>query len=143
VSSGRAAIVVTLIIAFGLGTYSLVTIRKTAGRRTALVDEILERMPEIPQSRVLSRWEPAIYADEVHANYCLDEAGPTDGATRALAALTRAGWLTATSQHDAKTDQVTFTMTGPTRLRGVVGRGHRPDCDGAHHQVGLALEGAR
>jgi hypothetical protein len=143
VNSGRATIIFTLLIAFGLGTFSLVTIRRTARHRTALVDEVIARMPAIPRARVLVGWEPATYADEVRANYCLDDAGPGDGAARAVAAFTAAGWTTTALERDAATDTVVFTMTGPVRLRGVVGRGHRAECEGAHHQVGLALEGAR
>jgi hypothetical protein len=60
---GRNAILATLVIAFGLGLYSFVAIRRTAGRRSALVDEVAASMPAIPGARIISPWEPATYAD--------------------------------------------------------------------------------
>ena len=52
VQSGRNAIVGTLVVAFGLGLFSFFAIRRTAGRRAALVDEVAARMPAIEKARV-------------------------------------------------------------------------------------------
>jgi hypothetical protein len=143
VLSGRNAIVATLVVAFGMGLYSFVAIKRTAGRRSALVDEVADRMPQFPKARVLSRWEPATYADDVRATYCLDDADPATGAARAMGALTAAGWTATEMRSDAAAGTVAFLMKGPLRLRGGVARGQRPDCDGAKHQVTLALDGTR
>jgi len=140
---GRAAILATLVVAFGLGLYSFVAIRRTAVRRSALVDEVAASMPAIPGARVISPWEPATYADDVRAMYCLDGADPTSGASRAINALTAAGWTTTETRRDAGADTFAFLMAGPLRLRGGVARGKRADCDGAKHQVTLALDGTR
>jgi len=93
--------------------------------------------------RVISPWEPATYADDVRAMYCLDGADPTSGASRAINALTAAGWTTTETRRDAGADTFAFLMAGPLRLRGGVARGKRADCDGAKHQVTLALDGTR
>ncbi|HVR03261.1 MAG TPA: hypothetical protein VMT47_14080 [Polyangia bacterium] len=140
---GRNAILATLVIAFGLGLYSFVAIRRTAGRRSALVDEVAALMPAIPGARVISPWEPATYADDVRAMYCLDGVDPTSGAARAINALTAAGWTTTETRRDAQTDTFAFLMAGPLRLRGGVALGKRADCDGAKRQVTLALDGTR
>lgn len=142
-NSGRAAILGTLVVAFGLGLFSFTAIRKTAGRRAALVDEVAERMPAIEKARVLSKWEPATYADDVRAMFCIDEADPQVGAARAINALVAAGWTVTENKHDPKLDQVVFWVRGPIQLRGGVARGTRPDCDGAKNQVTLALDGTR
>jgi hypothetical protein len=143
VLSGRSAIVGTLAVAFGLGIFASTAIRRTAGRRAALVDEVAARMPAIPQARILNGWEPATYADDVRAMYCLDDADPTTGAARAVAALTGAGWTTTEMRRDPATDTVVFMMAGPLRLRGGVAHGQRADCDGAKRQVTLAFDGTR
>ncbi|HEY2729495.1 MAG TPA: hypothetical protein VGK52_06100 [Polyangia bacterium] len=140
---GRNAILATLVIAFGLGLYSFVAIRHTAGRRSALVDEVAALIPAIPGARVISPWEPATYADDVRAMYCLDGADPTSGAARAINALTAAGWTTTETRRDAQADTFAFLMAGPLRLRGGVALGQRADCDGAKRQVTLALDGTR
>ena len=141
--SGRIAIVGTLVIAFGMGLYSFIAIRRTAGRRANLVDEVAASMPAIPGARVISPWEPATYADDVRAMFCLDGADPTSGAARAINSLTAAGWTTTETRRDAKADTFSFLMAGPLRLRGGVARGTRTDCDGAKNQVTLALDGTR
>ena len=141
--SGRIAIVATLAIAFGMGLYSFVAIKRTARRRVSLVEEVAASVPAIPGSRVISPWEPATYADDVRATYCLDAADPTSGASRAINALTAAGWTTTETRHDDKANTFAFLMAGPLRLRGGVAFGTRPDCDGAKHQVTLALDGTR
>ena len=141
--SGRNAIIATLALALGMGVYSFVAIKRTAGRRTALVDEVAERMPAIPGARVLERWEPATYADDVRAMYCLEGADPTTGAARAINAFTAAGWTTTETRRDSRSDTFAFLMAGPLRLRGGVARGARTDCDGAKHEVTLALDGTR
>ena len=141
--SGRIAIVGTLVVAFGLGLFSFVAIKRTAGRREALVDEVVERMPAIAGARVLEAWQPATYADDVRAMYCLDEADPQAGAARAMGALAAAGWKATETKRDDKADTVVFFMSGPLRLRGGLARGTRPDCDGAKRQVTLALDGTR
>jgi hypothetical protein len=143
VKSGRNVILATLVVAFGLGVYSFVAIKRTAGRRTALVDEIASFMPAIPGARLIAPWEPATYADDVRAMYCLDGADPTTGASRAINALTAAGWATTETHRDAKADTFAFLMAGPVRLRGGVAQGTRTDCDGAKHQVTLALDCTR
>jgi hypothetical protein len=143
VKSGRNVILATLVVAFGLGLYSFAAIKRTAGKRSALVDEIGALMPAIPGARVLSSWEPATYADDARAMYCLDGADPTTGAARAINALTAAGWETTETRRDAKADTFAFLMAGPVRLRGGVALGTRTDCDGAKHQVTLALDGTR
>jgi hypothetical protein len=143
VTSGRNAVIGTLIVAFAMGVYSFVAIRKTAGRRSALVDEVAESMPAIPGARLVERWEPATYADDVRAMYCLDDADPTTGAARAIQALSAAGWQTIDTRRDPKADTFVFLMSGPVHLRGGVARGTRTDCDGAKHQVTLALDGTR
>lgn len=142
-NSGRAAILLTLVVAFGLGLYSFSAIRSTAGRRVALVDEVSELMPAIEKARVLERWEPATYADDVRAMYCLDDADPQVAASRAINALAAAGWTITENKRDPATDTVVFFMKGPIRLRGGIARGARPDCDGAKRQVTLALDGTR
>ena len=141
--SGRTAVVATLAIAFGLGLYSFVAIRRTAGRRVSFVEEVSANVPAIPGSRLISPWEPATYADDVRAMYCLDAADPASGASRAINALTAAGWTTTETRRDAQADTFAFLMAGPVRLRGGVAFGKRPDCDGAKHQVTLALDGTR
>jgi hypothetical protein len=141
--AGRNAIVGTLLIAFGLGIYSFFAISRTASRRVSFVDEVAASMPAIPGARVLSPWEPATYADDVRAMYCLDGADPTSGASRAINALTAAGWRTTETRHDEKAGTYAFLMAGPIRLRGGVAPGARVDCDGAKHQVTLALDGTR
>jgi hypothetical protein len=141
--SGRTAIVATLVIAFGMGLYSFVAIERTAHRRASLVDEVAASMPAIPGARIISPWEPATYADDVRAMYCLDGADPTSGASRAINALTAAGWTTTETRRDPKADTFAFLMAGPLRLRGGVAAGKRADCDGAKHQVTLALDGTR
>jgi hypothetical protein len=142
--SGRTAVVATLAIAFGMGLYSFVAIKRTAGRRVSLVEEVAASVPAIPGARVISPWEPATYADDVRAMYCLDGADPTTGASRAINALTAAGWTTTETRRDQKADTYAFLMDGPVvRLRGGVSFGARPDCDGAKHQVTLALDGTR
>jgi len=143
VRAGPNAILVTLLIAVGLGTYSFVAIKRTAGRRASLVDEVTASVPAIPGSRVLSAWEPATYADDVRALFCLEAADPTSGASRAINALTAAGWTTTETRADAKANTYAFLMAGPVRLRGGVAVGARPDCDGAKHEVTLALDGGR
>jgi hypothetical protein len=143
VRSGPNAILGTLLVAFGLGLYSFHAIKSTAGRRSALVDEVAASMPAIPGARVLSPWEPATYADDVRAMYCLDGADPTSGASRAINAFTAAGWTTTETHRDAQADTFAFLMAGPLRLRGGVAFGKRADCDGARHQVTLALDGTR
>jgi hypothetical protein len=143
VNAGRNAIVGTLVVAFGLGVFSFVAIKRTAGRRTALVDEIAERMPAIAGARLLEAWEPATYADDVRAMYCLDDADPQAGAARAMGALAAAGWKPTDTKRNEKADTVVFFMSGPIRLRGGIARGTRPDCDGAKRQVTLALDGTR
>jgi hypothetical protein len=140
---GRNAILATLVIAFGLGLYSFVAIRRTAGRRSALVDEVAASMPAIPGARIISPWEPATYADDVRAMYCLDGADPASGAARAINALTAAGWTTTETRRDAQADTFAFLMAGPLRLRGGIALGKRADCDGAKRQVTLALDGTR
>jgi hypothetical protein len=140
---GRNAILATLVVAFGMGLYSFVAIRRTAVRRSALVDEVAARMPAIPGARVISPWEPATYADDVRAMYCLDGADPRSGASRAINALTAAGWTTTETRRDPEADTLAFLMAGPMRLRGGVALGKRADCDGAKHQVTLALDGTR
>jgi len=100
-------------------------------------------VPAIPGSRLISPWEPATYADDVRAMYCLDAADPASGASRAINALTAAGWTTTETRRDAQADTFAFLMAGPVRLRGGVAFGKRPDCDGAKHQVTLALDGTR
>lgn len=141
--TGRAAILLTLVIAFALGLYSFTAIRRTAGRRAALVDEVAELMPTIEKARVLEKWEPATYADDVRAMYCLDEADTQVAASRAINALVAAGWTITENKRDPATDTVVFFMKGPVRLRGGLARGTRPDCDGAKRQVTLALDGTR
>lgn len=141
--SGRRFIIATLVVAFGLGVYSFIAIKRTASRRTSLVDEIAAGMPEIPGARILSPWEPATYADDVRAMYCLDADSPGLGASRAVAALTAAGWHMTEMKRDLKTDTAVFTMAGPVYLRGGVARGTRPDCDGAKNQMTLAFDGTR
>jgi hypothetical protein len=141
--NGRNVIVGTLVIAFGMGLYSFIAIRRTAGRRVTLVEEVAASMPAIPGARVISPWEPATYADDVRAMYCLDGVDPQTGASRAINALTAAGWTTTETRHDAKADTFAFLMAGPVRLRGGVARGTRADCDGAKQQVTLALDGTR
>jgi hypothetical protein len=143
VRSGRNAILITLFVAFGLGIYSFVAIKRTAGRRSSLVDQVGAMMPTIPGARVLSAWEPATYADDVRAMYCLEGTDPTSGAARVMSLLTAAGWKTTETRRDARADTVAFLMVGPLRLRGGVAQGARPDCDGAKHEVTLALDGAR
>jgi hypothetical protein len=143
VQSGRNAIIATLVVAFGLGLYSFAAIKRTAGRRAALVDEIASIMPAIPGARIISPWEPATYADDVRAMYCLDGADPMTGASRAINALTTAGWATTETHRDAKADTFAFLMAGPVRLRGGVAPGTRTDCDGAKHQMTLAFDGTR
>jgi hypothetical protein len=143
VKSGPVAIVVTLIVAFGLGLYSFKAIRSTASRRVALVEEVAARMPAIEKARVLSPWEPATYADDVRAMFCIDDADPQVGAGRAINALAAAGWTLGENKGDPASDTVVFFMSGPVRLRGGVARGTRPDCDGAKNQVTLALDGTR
>jgi hypothetical protein len=142
-SAGHKAIVGTLIIAFGMGLYSFMAIRQTARRRSALVDEVVAQIPSIPGARVVQPWEPAAYADDVRAMYCLDEADPRSGAERAMQALTAAGWKTTEARHDTAADTFVFLMSGPLRLRGGVARGTRTDCDGARRQVTLAFDGTR
>jgi hypothetical protein len=139
--SGRNAVIGTLVIAFGMGLYSFVAIKRTAGRRASLVDEVAASMPAIPGARVIAPWEPATYADDVRAMYCLDEADPASGAARAINALTAAGWTTTETRRDEKADTFAFLMAGPVHLRGGVARGTRPDCDGSKRQVTLALDG--
>jgi hypothetical protein len=141
--AGRNAIIGTLVLAFGLGIYSFFAVSRTAGRRVSLVDQAAASMPAIPGARVISPWEPATYADDVRAMYCLDGADPTSGASRAINALTAAGWTTTETRHDDKANTFAFLMAGPLRLRGGVAFGTRPDCDGARHQVTLALDGTR
>jgi hypothetical protein len=141
--AGRNAIIGTLILAFGMGIYSFFAIERTAGRRASLVDQVAASMPAIPGARVISPWEPATYADDVRAMYCLDAADPTSGASRAINALTAAGWTTTETRHDDAADTVAFLMAGPIRLRGGVALGKRADCDGTKHQVTLALDGTR
>jgi hypothetical protein len=143
VKAGQVAIVGTLVVAFVMGLYSFRAIRSTAGRRSALVDEVAENMPPIPGARLIQRWEPATYADDVRAMYCLDDADPRSGAQRAIQALSAAGWQTTDTRHDPKADTFVFFMKGPIALRGGLARGTRPDCDGAKHQVTLALDGTR
>jgi hypothetical protein len=143
VNGGRFFIIGTLVLAFGLGLYSFVAIRRTAVRRVSLVDEVAASMPAIPGARLISPWEPATYADDVRAMYCLDGADPVSGASRAINALTAAGWATTETRRDAKADTFAFLMAGPLRLRGGVALGMRPDCDGTKHQVTLALDGTR
>jgi hypothetical protein len=126
-----------------MGLYSFIAIRRTAGRRANLVDEVAASMPAIPGARVISPWEPATYADDVRAMFCLDGADPTSGAARAINSLTAAGWTTTETRRDAKADTFSFLMAGPLRLRGGVARGTRTDCDGAKNQVTLALDGTR
>jgi hypothetical protein len=60
-----------------------------------------------------------------------------------MSALTAAGWTTTETRRDAKADTFAFLMAGPVRVRGGVARGTRPDCDGAKHEVTLALDGTR
>jgi hypothetical protein len=141
--SGSKYVLATLIIAFGLGLYSFIAIKRTANRRTSLVDQVTAEMPEIPDGRILSPWEPATYADDVRAMYCLDGADPASGATRAVTALTAAGWHMVETKRDPKGDTFVFTMAGPIHLRGGVARGTRPDCDGAKNQVTIAFDGTR
>jgi hypothetical protein len=143
VNSGRTAIIATLVVAFGLGLISFTAIRRTASRRVALVDEVAARMPAIEKARVLQAWEPATYADDVRAMYCIDDADPEVGASRAINALAAAGWTITENKRDPATDTVVFFMNGPVRLRGGIARGTRPDCDGAKRQVTLALDGTR
>jgi hypothetical protein len=143
VKSGPALIVATLVIAFGLGLFSFISIRSTAGQRGAFVDQVAEHMPAIEKARLLERWEPATYADDVRAMYCLDEADPETGAARAINALSAAGWTVTETKRDPAAGAVVFSMSGPVRLRGGVAPGKRADCDGAKHQVTLALDGTR
>jgi hypothetical protein len=143
VQSGRNAILGTVILAFGLGVYAFHAITTTAARRSIFVDQVAASMPTIPGSRLISPWEPATYADDVRAMYCLEAADPASGGARAMQALTTAGWATTETYRDPKFDTFAFLMSGPIRLRGGVARGTRPDCDGAKHQVTLALDGTR
>jgi hypothetical protein len=143
VRSGRNVVIGTLVLAFGLGLYAFHAITHTASRRATFVDEVAARMPTIAGARLISPWEPATYADDVRAMYCLEAADPTTGATRAMSALTAAGWTTTETRRDAKADTFAFLMAGPVRVRGGVARGTRPDCDGAKHEVTLALDGTR
>ncbi|HVU51835.1 MAG TPA: hypothetical protein VHL80_14160 [Polyangia bacterium] len=141
--AGRNAVIGTLVLAFGLGIYSFFAIERTAGRRVSLVEQVAASMPAIPGARVISPWEPATYADDVRAMYCLDGADPITGASRAINALTAAGWTPTETRHDDEKNTSAFLMTGPIRLRGGVALGTRADCDGARHQVTLALDGTR
>jgi hypothetical protein len=143
VRSGRNAVIGTLVLAFGLGLYAFRAITHTASRRATFVDEVAARMPTIPGARLISAWEPATYADDVRAMYCLEAADPTTGAARAMNALMAAGWTTTETRRDDKADTVAFLMAGPLRLRGGVARGTRLDCEGAKQQVTLALDGTR
>jgi hypothetical protein len=141
--SGRKFILATLVVAFGLGLFSFIAIKRTANRRSSLVDQVSAAMPQIPGGRILSPWEPATYADDVRAMYCLDGATPSSGATRAVTALTAAGWHMTDLKRDLKSDTAVFTMAGSINLRGGVARGTRPDCDGARNQVTIAFDGTR
>src|SRR5689334_22545660 len=98
-------------------------------------------MPAIAGARVLDGWQPATYADDVRAMYCLDDTDPEAGAARAMGALASAGWKPTETKRDLKSGTVVFFMSGPIRLRGGLARGTRPDCDGAKRQVTLALDG--
>ncbi len=142
-SAGRSAILLTLLVAFALGSYSFVEVKRTAGRRTALVDEIAERMPVFAGGRVLEAWEPAPYADDVRAMYCLDDADPDGGAGRVLNALLAAGWTMTETRRDPAAGTVVLSLAGPLRLRVGVARGARPDCDAAKRQVTVAFDGTR
>ena len=141
--SGRKAILGTLILAFGLGLYAFHAITTTAARRSTFVDEAAASMPTIPGARLISPWEPATYADDVRAMYCLEAADPDTGGARAMQAFTAAGWTTTETYHDPKFDTFAFLVSGPIRVRGGVARGTRPDCSGAKHEVTLALDGTR
>jgi hypothetical protein len=143
VQSGRTAIIATLVIAFGLGLYSFLAIRRTAGRRATLVDEVASQMPAIAGARVLSPWEPATYADDVRAMYCLDDADPETGSGRVLNALLAAGWTLAETRREPTAGTVVLSLTGPLRLRVGLARVARPDCDGAKQQVTAAFDGTR
>jgi len=143
VSAGRSAILLTLLVAFGLGSYSFVAVKRTAGRRTALVDEVEEHMPALAGARVLSPWEPAPYADDVRAMYCLDDADPETGAGRVLNTLLAAGWTMTDTRRDPAAGTVVLSFTGPVRLRVGISRGARPDCDGGKRQVAVAFDGTR
>jgi hypothetical protein len=143
VSLGKTAVVSTLAISLGLGTYAFLAIKRTAARRVALVDDVAEHFPAIVNARVLSPWEPAAYADDVRAMYCLDEADPETGAGRLLNALLPAGWTTTDQRRDPVSGAVVLTLSGPIRLRAGLAHGNRPDCDGAKRQVTVALDGTR
>jgi hypothetical protein len=144
VLSGRNYVLATIILAVGMGVYSFFAIEHTAGRRTAFVDDVAARMPAIAGARLIEPWEPATYADDVRAMYCLEGvADPQAGAARAINALTAAGWQTTETRHDPAFDTIVFLMKGPLHLRGGVARGARRDCDGAKHEVTLALDGTR
>jgi hypothetical protein len=143
VTSGRAAILLTLVVALGLGAFSFAAIKHTAGRRTALVDEVAGEMPAIVGARVLAPWEPATYADDVRAMYCLDDADPEVGAGRVLNAFLAAGWTQTELKRDPAAGTVVLMLAGPLRLRAGLAPGARPDCDGAKRQVTLALDGTR
>ncbi|HEX4405698.1 MAG TPA: hypothetical protein VH560_12760 [Polyangia bacterium] len=141
--SARRLILGTLILAFGLGLYAFHAITTTAARRSTFVDQAAASMPTIPGARLISPWEPATYADDVRAMYCLEAADPDTGGARALRAFTAAGWKTTETYHDPKFDTFAFLVSGPIRVRAGLARGTRPDCSGAKHQVTLALDGTR
>jgi hypothetical protein len=143
VQSGRKFIIGTLVLAFGMGLYAFRAITTTAARRSTFVDQAAASMPTIPGARLITPWEPATYADDVRAMYCLEAAEPDTGAARAMQAFTAAGWKTTETYHDPKFDTYAFLVSGPIRVRGGVARGTRPDCNGAKHQVTLALDGTR
>src|SRR5262245_5247163 len=120
---GPAAIAATLVLAFGLGAVATVAIRRAAGRRAALAHEVAGRFPELPRSRLVAPWVPALDADQTHATYCLDDAGtPSDAAARFASALTAAGWKVAAGRPDAPGAAIRMELVGwGYRLRGVTG----------------------
>ncbi|HVZ74803.1 MAG TPA: hypothetical protein VHJ20_20615 [Polyangia bacterium] len=142
-SAGRAVVVATLVISVGLGGYSFLAMKHTAGRRAALVDEVAAEMPAFPGGRIIAPWEPATYADDVRAMYCLDDADPEGGAGRVLNALLAAGWTKTETKRDPAAGTVVMSFAGPIRLRAGLSKGARTDCDGAKRQVTVAFDGTR
>jgi hypothetical protein len=143
VNAGRFAILTTLVVAFGLGLYSFAAMKRNAARRVSLVDEMAAQMPAMAGARVLSPWEPATYADDVRALYCLDEADAEAGAGRVLNAFLAAGWTKTELRREAAAGAVVLSLAGPLRLRVGVAPGTRRDCDGGKHQVTVAFDGTR
>ncbi len=141
----RARVLIAAIVglAVALGIWSVMAIRRTAGRRATLVDALTIRLPQVPGARTLTPWMPVADADLAHLALCFDDTDPSEAVARFVAALTGTPWRLSPVRPPATPTRASVTASdGAYRIRALGEPGRRGSCDGARRQVLLSIEAA-